>query len=76
MRPIIKFLIDKTEYIFDVFPLIELVVNGHRNELIEEGVSMSGHLLRAVVLVPNCFRWTPELSQAISIYLKDIYQLL
>ena len=43
-----KCLIERTEYIFDVFALTELVLNGHRNELIEEGASVSGHLLRVV----------------------------
>ena len=33
--------------IFDVFALIELVLNGHRRELIEEEVSVSGYLLRS-----------------------------
>ena len=36
MRAIIKCLIEAIEYIFEVFVLIELVLNGHRNELIEE----------------------------------------
>ena len=32
-----KCLIERPEYIFDVLTLTELVLNGHRNELIEEG---------------------------------------
>ena len=32
-----KCLIERIEYIFDVFALIELILNCHRNELIEEG---------------------------------------
>ena len=32
-----KCLVERTEYIFDVLTLTELVLNRHRNELIEEG---------------------------------------
>ena len=39
MRAIMKCLIERTESIFDVFALIELVLNGDRNELIEKGAS-------------------------------------
>ena len=46
-----KCLIERTEYIFDVFALTELVLNGHRNELIEEGALVSSHLSRVMVLV-------------------------
>ena len=34
-----KCLVDRIEYIFDVFTLTELVLNRHRNELTEEGAT-------------------------------------
>ena len=58
-KAIIKYLI---EYIFDVFAVIELILAGHRSELIEEKVSVSGHLLRVMVVDPRViFDRKPEL---------------
>ena len=63
MRAIIKYLIEAMEYIFDVFALMELVLNGHTSELIEKEVSVSGHLLRVMALALNSFSRVPELPQ-------------
>ena len=52
MRAIVKCLIETIEYIFDIFALTELVLNGHRSELIGEEVLVSGLLLRVMVLTP------------------------